>query len=151
MALEVAQLMSRITSHAQTTGLFDYVTGHEPKSQPGNGLICAVWLNRVDSIRASGLGQTSARIEFSVRLYSGMVQEPQDEIDPNLLAATDALFSNYIGDFELGGKARMIDVRGAHGEPLSAESGYINQDNKIYRVFTLTVPVIVNDVWEETP
>jgi hypothetical protein len=44
---------------------------------------------------------------------------------------------------------RSIDVRGINGVPLSWESGYLNQDNKWFRVFGLQVPLIINDAWPE--
>ena len=72
-----------------------------------------------------------------------------DAIDPNLVKALNALFAAYAGDFELGGDARMVDLRGAEGAQLSAKAGYLNQDQKLYRVFTITLPVIINDAWDE--
>jgi carbon-monoxide dehydrogenase large subunit len=34
---------------------------------------------------------------------------------------------------------------------LSAVAGYINQDGKVLRVMTLTLPLVVNDVWSQAP
>ena len=76
---------------------------------------------------------------------------PEDLIDPNLAEATDALFEAYIGDFELGGSARNIDVRGAQGNGLGARAGYQTVDKATYRVIDITIPIIVNDAWTESP
>jgi hypothetical protein len=35
------------------------------------------------------------------------------------------------------------------GHTLDAQSGYINIDNVVMRVMTITVPVIVNDAWAQ--
>lgn len=149
MALAVQNIFDKLESHALQTGYFDNVNSVEPKSAPGNGLNCAFWLENVAMIRSSGLSSGTARLEFTFRLYSSMLQQPQDAIDPNLLIALDAFYTELAGDFELGAEARMIDLLGAHGTGLQAVAGYLNQDSKMFRMFEITVPVIVNDVWEE--
>jgi hypothetical protein len=138
-----------LISHAAASGWFDRVQGHEPKNAPGNGLTCAVWGDRIQPIRSSGLDATSMRIAFSIRVYSSLAQEPQDAIDPNIMSAVAALIADFSGDFTLAGSAREIDLLGSEGVPLSAQAGYLNQDGRQYRVMTLTVPVIYNDVFEQ--
>ncbi len=85
-----------------------------------------------------------------VRLYSPL-SEPEDAVDRDLTAATVNLVGAYCGDFTLGGLIKNIDVRGAHGVALSARAGYLEQDSAVFRVFTISVPLIVNDLWEEAP
>lgn len=150
MALDIDSLLDAVVSHAMASGYFELVNGHEPKNAPGDGLTAAVWVDDIrPALSSSGLASSSALVVFNVRLYSGMLQEPQDAIDPNLVKAMNALFMAYAGDFELGGNARMVDLRGAEGVFLQAKAGYLNQDQKLYRVFTITLPVIVNDAWDE--
>ena len=150
MSLNTTVVLNEVVSHAMKLGLFERVNGHEPKSAPGNGLSAAVWVDRVGPA-GSGLAATSALLTLQVRLYSPMLQEPQDAIDPNLTAAADALMNAYSGDFELGGNVRNVDLLGQTGPGLSAQAGYIEQDHKLYRVMTITLPLIVNDVWEQVP
>lgn len=151
MSLDGAGLLAAVTSHAQALGLFERVNKHEPKNAPGNGLTAAVWVQRIEPIKKSGLDKTSGRIELSVRIFTSMLAEPQDGIDPNMIAAADALLAAYSGDFELGGnlQVREIDLLGEHGVPLSAQAGYIEQDRKQLRVMTITLPLIVNDIWNQ--
>lgn len=151
MAISSKALVDALASHAMASGYFDRVNQHEPKSKPGRGLTCAVWIDRIEPARGrSGLISTSARVVFNVRVYTNMLQQPQDSIDPNVMEAADALFEAYTGDFTLGGLIAFIDVLGAtQGHPLSAQSGYINIDNMTYRVLTLTVPAIINDAWPQ--
>jgi hypothetical protein len=66
-----------------------------------------------------------------------------------MVRVIDALFTAYIGDFTLGGLVRNVDVRGADGAPLDGQAGYLKQDEVLYRVFTITLPVVVNDAWDE--
>jgi hypothetical protein len=143
-------LTDAIQSHALATGLFERVNAHEPKSSPGNGLTAAVWAQSVFPVpAASGLTSTTGRIEFNVRIYQNMIAEPQDAIDPAMLAAVDELFALYSGDFTLGGSIRNVDLLGAHGAPMSAQAGYLEVGNGNYRIMTITLPLIVNDLWNQ--
>jgi len=151
MAIGSQDLIDRLASHAMASGYFDRVNQHEPKNKPGRGLTCAIWIDRIEPARGrSGLAVTDARVVFNVRVYTNMLQNPQDSIDPNVMIAADALFEAYTGDFSLGDENRFIDVLGmTQGHPLFAQSGYINIDNMVYRVLTLTVPVIVSNAWNQ--
>ncbi|MEU8362323.1 hypothetical protein AB0C27_40525 [Nonomuraea sp. NPDC048882] len=152
MSLDAATILDAIVSHAMQLGLFERVNAHEPANAPGHGLTCAVWADSVSPFPAgSGLHATSARVVFNVRLYTSMLQEPADAIDPHMIAAVDALVNAYSGDFELGGSVRNVDLLGQGGIPLSAQAGYLRQDGHEMRVMTIVLPVIVNDVWEQLP
>lgn len=148
--LDSAKLYDAMVSHALASGYFETVNMHEPKRAPGNGLTAAVWLQRLLPVpRGSGLSATSVLVVFSLRIFQNMLMEPQDAIDPNMLRAVDSLCASYSGDFTLGGLIRKVDLLGSSGSSLSAEAGYIKQDDRLFRVMTLTVPLIVNDVWEQ--
>lgn len=151
MTLDILGVLDQLQSHAASSGFFDGPIGtHEPKNPPGNGLSCAIWVQALDPVPTlSGLAITAGRIEFNVRLYSSMLQEPQDAIDPNLITAVSGLFEAYGGDFELGGIAECVDLLGQAGAPLSAKAGYQNIDGHTYRVIQIIVPVLINDIWEQ--
>ena len=152
MTLGLLDIRDAALGHAQASGWFDRVIGHEPKNAPGDGLTLALWVDGFQPIPArSGLTATSARIGLSARLYMPMLHEPQDEIDPTLLSAADQLIADYSGDFTLGGLVAQVDLLGAHGEPLGGRAGYLEHDGKVFRVFALAVPLIVNDLWEQAP
>lgn len=147
--MDITGILDRVVSHAMATGLFERVNQHEPKSAPGNGLSCAVWVDSIAPARSSGLSATSGRLAIQVRIYTSMLSEPPDAIDPALVSAVDALMTAYSGNFGLGGTVRCVDLLGMAGEPLSAKAGYLSQDNKIFRVMTILVPLIVNDLWNQ--
>lgn len=149
MALDISTILNNVISHAMASGMFERVNQHEPKNAPGNGLTCAVWVDRIAPTQSSGLSSTSAVVTFRIRLYSNMLQEPQDSIDPNIVLAVDSLMTAYSGDFDLGGSVRNVDLLGLAGLPLQAQAGYLNQDSKLFRVMDITLPVIVNDVWDQ--
>lgn len=153
MGINSADLITRLTDHARASGLFDRVNEHEPKNKPGRGLTCALWIDRIEPARSrSGLTATDARVVFNVRVYTNMLQNPQDMIDLSVMDAVDYLFSAYTGDFSLGDESRFIDVLGmTQGHALDSQSGYINIDNMTYRVMTISVPVIIENAWIQAP
>jgi hypothetical protein len=109
-----------------------------------------VWVDSVKPASGqSGLIATTALFVVNVRIYQNMIAEPQDMIDPRVMAAVDALMTAYSGDFELGGTVRAVDLLGLAGTPMNAQAGYIQQDNRVYRAVTITLPLIINDVWAQ--
>ena len=149
--MNASALMSSLVSHALTAGLFDSANKHEPKAAPGTGLNAAIWVQSISPLQLqSGLDSTSARIEFALRIYSNMLAEPQDEIDPQIIDAAEKLMTAYSGDFTLGDSIAFVDLIGVHGQGLSAEAGYINVSGGMFRVMTITIPLIVNDAYTQT-
>lgn len=144
-------LIDAVASEVGATRLFDAVNGMEPKgAPPDTGLTAAVWVQNLAPMQAqSGLATTSMLFTISVRLYTSMIAEPQDMIDPLLMAAVDTLMAAYTGNFSLGGLIESIDLLGRASEGLRGEAGYVQIDSKMFRVFTITVPMIVNDVYTQ--
>lgn len=147
-------LFDQLVSHALTTGLFERVNGHEPKAAPEpGGLSAAFWADRiVPAFNRSGLSSTSGLVVFNCRIYGSMIAEPQDDIDPRMMYAATTLIGAYVGSFSFGGavaNVQGIDVRGMSGVPLAAVAGYLEQDRRLFRVMVITIPVIINDMWDE--
>lgn len=152
MTLDLTTISAAVQSHALASGWFDTVNGHEPKNAPGNGLSASVWVESCGPVaRRSGLAASAARVELNIRVMTSMLAEPQDDIDPALLGAADALFAAYSGDFTLGGSVAEIDLLGQYGTPLSGRAGYLNQDGKLFRAFVITLPFVLNDLWTQSP
>lgn len=140
-----------MVSHAQTMGLFESVNRHEFKNAPAaGGLHGNVWFTRVGPVpRRSGLASTAARLEFLFRIYGSMLAEPQDDIDTGMVKALDRLLAAYSGDFTLDGLVAEVDLLGAYGTALSGQSGYLTLGQQKMRVIDITVPLIINDAWEQ--
>lgn len=143
-------ILDAVVSDAQRSGYFDKVNTHEPKRSPGTGLKAAVWVQAIDPIPlASGLASTSARIVFMLRIYSNMLKEPQDAIDPEVMKAVSNLMRRYHDDFDFEGTIRNVDLLGSYGVALAAQSGYLEIDGANFRIMDITIPCLVNDVWPQ--
>lgn len=149
----VDAIFDKVVSHAMTLGKFETVNTHEPKSSPQQGIALAVWVQSIEPIRSSGLAAVSGRIVLQIRAYTSMLQQPYDAIDPSMVKAVNQLLSAYSGDFDLnpgsGATVRAIDIFGMEGIPMSSQSGYVEIDKRVYRVITVTLPIIINDLWTE--
>lgn len=144
-------IINAMQSDAAASGHFERVHKHEPKKSPGNGLTASIWAQSIGPVRSSGLSVTSALVVFNLRIFCNMLREPQDDIDLVIMQAMANLIRRYHDNFDFGltDLVRNVDVFGANGVELSAQMGYIPQDGKLYRAATLTIPVIVNDVWPQ--
>lgn len=155
MSLDAATLSGALLDDLGQLGVFDQINKHEPKSAPGRGLTTSFWINEFAPIQASGLAVTSMRLTYDQRIYLPMVQEPQDEIDDQILDATIAVMGAYSDQFTLRDPAgnqliRCVDLLGMYSDGgLTAKAGYINQDSRIYRAMVLTIPLIIDDVFEQ--
>lgn len=150
MAIDYVAIRDALVSVAQSAGHFDAVNSHEPKVSPGSGLYCHVFANGLTPIRAGGLNTTSARLTWIMQVRCSMKREPMDDVDTDCAVAAHTLLAGLSENFgmDIVG-VRNIDLLGAHGEALGWRAGYINQDSLIFRVYDVTVPVIVNDAFSQ--
>jgi hypothetical protein len=150
VTLSTKDLSNALRSHAAELGVFERVGGSQPKNAPGNGLTYAVWPDDISpSAKSSGLGTVSANVVYFGRIYQPAEAMPFDDIEDEMLVALDTLLAAYCGDFTLGGLIRCVDILGAEGTDLNAKSGWVRFDDGLYRVITITIPMIVNDAWVE--
>lgn len=148
MTINFTGIRDALVSHAQTIGRFQTVQKHEPLSAP-SGVHAALWLESVVPVTSSGLSATTVRLAFVMRVYVPADMKPVDDVDKQVLEATDRLLEAWSGDFQLDGTVRHVDLLGAYGVPLSAQAGYQRIGDVTFRVMTVTVPMIVNDVWDQ--
>lgn len=151
MSIDINSITNALVSHAKSLGIFDSVNEHEPENAPA-GLGVGIWVQGIaPAAGGSGLVSTTGLLIYNVRIYTSMVSEPAGAIDPQLLSAVDSLIAAYSGDFTLGGNVREVDLMGEFNTPLSAEAGYLEQSGQLYRVMTITVPIVINDIWDQAP
>lgn len=151
MALDVVGIMDQLISHALATGYFDSVNETKIDEPTGGGNItCGIWADDIVPIRSSGLASVSVRVLFKVRIFSSTEASPESYVERVMIQAATALWAAYAGDFDLGGEARAVDLLGMHGVTLACNAHYMNLSGTIYRVMDLTVPVLVNDVFDQS-
>lgn len=151
--LDAAAVFDAMVTHLARLGLFDRVASHEPENAPGHGLTAVVTLAPavLSPVPAgSGLAVTSARVTLQVQIYQPM-SEPADGLDPVVLDAAVKTMASLSGDFTLGGLVRCVDLLGQSGEPMGAVAAYAEIDAQVFRLVSITVPLLVNDVWEQVP
>ena len=151
MALDIVGIQDQLVSHALATGYFDSVNETKIDEPTGGGNITVgIWADDITPLRSSGLASVSVRIVFKVRIFTSTEAAPESYVERVMIEAATALWSAYAGDFELGGEARAIDLLGMAGQPLACNAHYMNLSGVIHRVMDLTVPVLVNDVFDLT-
>jgi hypothetical protein len=145
-------VFDKVVSFALATGRFDHVNQHEPKNAPGRGLECSVWMNTITPTRSSGLGAVSGIVTLYARIYTNFRKQPYDAIDPDVMAATADIMGAMAGNFDFGGAAnvRTVDLLGGWSTtPLSAAAGYVEIDRQMFRIMTVTIPIVINDMFLE--
>lgn len=141
-----------LQSHAQTLGRFDTINGVEPKGAPGNGLHAAVWVDSFTPGDAPhGLATSSMVLTMAFRAYSDMFYEPAGEIDPRLMEAIGEFITRVSADFTLDGmtSVQAVDLLGAYSGGLGGRAGYVEISGKMFRIFTVEVPIILIDVFTQ--
>lgn len=152
LGMEIRAIMAKVTSVVQSLGLFESVNGGQLAHTPGAGLRASVWPGRISSPPgSSGLSSVSLVLPVIVRIYGPVHPQPVDEIDEEILEAVDQLGDAYAGSFTLGGLVRGIDIHGRFGQAMTIEPGYLDIQDGTCRVETLTLPLIINDAWNEVP
>lgn len=144
----VNALVDSVVSIAAETGVFRSVNFHEPKSAPGSGNRLAIWVQSIEPVaQASGLASTSGYVVLNAQMYGNMLSKPEDQIDPTLMTAATTLLGALSADFTLGSSVRNIDLLGEYGQRLAAQAGYVTIGQTMYRIMTITLPVVINDMW----
>lgn len=148
--LDAVSIVTAAESHAETLGVFERVVTNEPKNPPGNGTSCAIWADQMGPVSAaSGLSSMSAQIVLMVRVMKPFLSQPYGRIDTDMMTAVDTLMRSYSTGFTLGGLVRNVDLLGQHGVALRGRAGYVTIDKTVFRLFDITLPLIINDLWDE--
>ncbi len=148
----LGQVIANVNSLVSATGLFDAVSGHEPESPPGSGLVAACWPEKIGPSARNGLASTSPTMGVLVRIYRRYGDGELDAVEVAMVDAVDAVMRAITGAFTLGGTVRSVDLLGGEtGQAMTSEAGWMTADGTLYRIHTITVPVVVNDQWEQAP
>ena len=153
VTLNAEAILGKLASIGKSTGLFPGggVKRYEPRGQPANGLTLSLISGPKRPIRSSGLNNVSLRWQIDGMIYLPMKITPPDDIDVRLTEASAGYLQALCAQFTLGGLVRCIDVLGSDGEELNATPGYLEANEKTYRVERLMIPLLINQKWTLTP
>lgn len=153
MAYDFQALIDATASYAMQTGEFENpVPTHEPKSRPGPGVTCSVFVAGIEPIpAASGLNSVTGLVTMNVRVQTPFLQQPADQIDPLIMRAGTAVMALFAANFTFTSLIRNVDLLGAYGQRMRGQLGYLTQDNTTYRVMDILLPLVVNDLFPEAP
>ncbi len=141
-------ILDKVVSHAASLAVFDSVLSYESVGSSGNSVDCNVWLNDIVTI-PGGLDQTSVCMTFNVSIMSPLLSEPYEDTDKRMAQCLDALMTAYNGDFTLGDTIRNVDILGQFTQGITVTAGYAAIDNTKYRVLMISLPLLVDAVWEQ--
>lgn len=151
-AASATALFSALRSDALSLKVFDAVGNHEPTAQPGKGLYLSLTLASIEPMpAASGMAATSGKVVISAKIWANATTRarrlPLDELDPEVLGAAASLMAIFSGGFTLGGTVRDVDLMSMTAAAVWVDFGGGTE----YRVIDITVPVIINDLFEQEP
>jgi len=152
-AAAVKALMAAVKTIPEKTGVFrSSVVFHEPVTAPAAVPSLALWLGPLESVpEVSGLSEVSGRIIVQGRIYATPAAKVSDKTEEQLMTWQSTLLGAFAGAFTLGGEAMAIDLLGLSGSKISAVPGYVTYDGAVYRVSEVSVPIILDSLWSESP
>ena len=147
----IINLFANLKTQAETSGLFQRVLGHEPRSAPAGGFSYALWLGPITPVPGlGGLTATAGRVEIQARIYVPFLEKSEDQIETDMMRRVLEMIGHYSGAFTVGGTVYAIDLEGMHGAPLEAGNlGYIDLGGTICRVAELSIPVLIDNLWTQ--
>lgn len=149
---EFKDLFSKLTSHAKSLGIFERVEFREPVNKPASGVALALWVNDYRPPPAgSGVAETSMVLDVRATVYCplGTGKRSAAEVEALVLYAVHRVIKVLSNDFELEGMVRSIDLLGMTGEAMHADFGHLQYEDTWYRIGEITVPLIINDIYEQ--
>lgn len=74
-----------------------------------------------------------------------MLAEPTESMEKEFAKAVSSILSDIIGEFDLGGSVRSIDVAGIYGSSIAVSYGYLDLGGTMFRIADITLSLIVDD------
>ena len=151
MAFAVKDTLDVIRSELMTTNHFSAVEIGEPKSPPADAKITVhLWMSSI-SVVALTLSKTIEVYVITVRVMSGMFQEPEALIETQMAEVVSRVSEELFANFSLDNKIRHIDIGGIYGVNYRADWGHADISGKLFRVADITLPLVVDDSASHTP
>jgi hypothetical protein len=149
MAFNIGTTLDNITSHISASGYVNDVQVGEPISVPdaNDRIFVGVWMTSASVVEVT-LSTTVEIHITNVRLYKRAALGQGDDsgdVEKDLALAVSQISSDLIGEYDLGGSVRNIDMAGQYSEGMTATWGYVQIAQTVFRMVDLVVPLIVDD------
>ncbi len=145
MAFLIRDTMGVIRDELLKVHYFSRVELGEPKSAPVDaGIVVYFWMESIQVV-ALTLDKTIEVYTLTVRVHSGLFQEPVADIETDMQEAVSKADEALFANFTLDNKVRHIDVAGIYGTGYRVDWGHADIGGTLYRVADITLPLLVDD------
>ena len=149
MAFNIKTTLDVVSSHISRSGYVNDVRIGEPVAPPDATykMHAAIYMASAGVVGLT-LSNTVEVHLVTVRLYRRAAFGQGDDagqVEAEVALAVSQISSNLIGEFDLGGTTRNIDVAGQYGQGLTATWGYVTLGQTVFRTVDLSVPLVIDD------
>jgi len=149
MAFNIRTTLNAIASHIARTGYVNDVRIGEPTAPPDaiDKMQAAIYMQSAQVVEVT-LSNTIELHIVQVRLYRRAAFGEGDDagdVEAEMALGVSQIASNLIGEFDLGGTLRNIDVAGQYGTAILSTWGYVTLGSTVFRTVDITVPLVVDD------
>lgn len=111
-------------------------------SAPTEKTYVAVFLDRAQVVETT-LASTIELHVVTIRYYQQTAGQDLEAVELNLAKQAELILEDLLGDYDLGGTVRAVDVGGSYGTAPQVTFEWIEETT--YRVAEITLPLIVDD------
>lgn len=149
--LDAVAVRDALKSVFQSVGSIGDVLTSQGVAPPSNGVSAQIWAVPPFKLvpTRSGLADVSLLVTFNARLLIPLGTPPADDLDLSLLAAYSDVMNALVGGFTLNGEVEQLDLLGAYSGGLTTDPAYIEIGGAMFRCMTMTLPLVLDDVWDE--
>lgn len=139
MAVTIKPALEALQSHLVASARFrGNVEIGEPKDPPADWTAAILLQSYV--MPATTLAKTIERRDVIIRIYRNALSEPRSHIEFEMDNAVSEVIEDLLGDFDVGGNVRNIDVTA-----MTVSFGYQSIGRTLYRIGDILVPMIIDD------
>jgi hypothetical protein len=149
--LDAAGVLAALGTVFQTIGGIESVITSSGVAPPASGVSVQIYAippwKPLD--KRSGLASVSMLTTWAARLVTPIGSPPADDLDMTLLSVYSAAMNTLVGGFTLNGQVEQLDLLGAYGTGMPMEPQFLEMGGTVYRALTMTLSLVLDDVWVE--
>lgn len=147
--LDAAGVLAALETVFQAIGGIESVITSSGVAPPANGVSVQIYaIPPWKPIgKRSGLATVSMLTTWAARLVAPIGSPPADNLDMTLLAVYSNAMNTLAGGFTLNGEVEQLDLLGAYGTGMPMDPQYLEMGGAVYRAMTMTLSLVLDDVW----